>query len=292
MFFITGRDGEISYSFLFYNYADVLRIQKLLQMERSNRKTLEGHHHNLKQMVSFAENLVDCRRYLQLLHLGEFFDRNICIKNKNTTCDNCVNIDKYKEEDVTNPARELAVLVKDLSSKGNVTMLHIVDVYKGSKIKKVIEKRHNTHKYFGKGGTMDRNVIHRIMKELVLKNYLADHLIFTGQFPIVYIKPGPLLSNMTISSFCLKIAVGDTTIPKQNYADDVGYKEFNIDSDSLPDTGSCNSNQPSTSALTRTVLSTAQKASVTKFIKRQIEALKVSFCQTFIAYTLWSYRYL
>lgn len=246
-------------------------------MEKSNRKTLEGHHHNLKQMVSFAENLVDCRRYLQLLHLGEHFDRNICIKNKRTICDNCENINRYKEEDVTKQAKELAVLVKDLSIKGNVTMLHIVDVYKGAKVKKVIEKGHNTHKYYGNGSSMDRNDIHRILKELVLKSYLADHLIYTGEFPIVYIKPGQLFGELGRPNFNMKIALGSGKFREKIISQDVDCSELNVDSDSFTSSGS---NQPSTSRLTNTPVSATNKANMTKFIKRQIETLKVSCCNS------------
>lgn len=240
-------------------------------MEKSHKKTLEGHYHNLKQMVSFAENLVDCRRHIQLLHLGEKFDRRICIQNKATTCDNCENINKFKEQDVTKQAKELAILVKDLSAQGNVTMLHIVDVYKGSKIKKIIEKRHNTHKYYGGGSNLDRNVIHRIMKDLVLKNYLTDHLIYTGEFPLVYIKPGPLFANLGQPNFTLRIAVGAERVPNRSFSEtDVNPV---IQGASV---SSSRSASPSTSASTVTASTAAKKASLTKFNKRQIENLKVT----------------
>ncbi|VEN39670.1 unnamed protein product [Callosobruchus maculatus] len=136
----AGRDGEISYSYLFYNYTDVLRLQKIMQLEKSNKKTMDGHNNNLKQMVSFAENVVDCRRYLQLLHLGEKFDRNICIRNKDTTCDNCENINRYTEIDVTKQAKELGTLVKDLSAR-DITLIQIADTYKGSKAKLIIDRK-------------------------------------------------------------------------------------------------------------------------------------------------------
>lgn len=252
----------------------MLRIQKLLQMEKANRKTLEGHHHNLKQMVSFAENLIDCRRHLQLLHLGEKFDRRICIQNKSTTCDNCENINKFKEQDMTKSARELAILVKDLSLQGNVTMLHIVDVYKGSKIKKIMEKRHNTHKYYGGGSNLDKNVIHRVLKDLVLKNYLMDHVIYTGEFPLVYIKPGPLFSNMSQSNFALKIAVGAERVQKLSF-DETDGSVASVCASPSP-VSSSRSEPPSTSTSVSTASAVAKKANLTKFNKKQIENLKVS----------------
>lgn len=247
-------------------------------MEKSNRHTLDGHYHNLKQMVCFAENLVDCRRHLQLLHLGENFDRQICIRNKATTCDNCENANKYNEEDVTKQARELAILVKDLAVKGNWTMLHIVDVYRGSKIKKILENRHNTHKYYGGGSKMDRNVIHRIMKDLVLKNYLEDQVIYTGEFPLVYIKPGPLFTNLGQPNFNMKLAVVNR-VEKNPDKLCVSYSELNGEDGSSNDVigKRINTASPSTYGPTYKHLATSKRASLTKYTKQQIENLKVLF---------------
>ncbi|KAJ8960370.1 hypothetical protein NQ317_013980, partial [Molorchus minor] len=184
----AGRDGETSYSYLFYNYSDVGRLQRL--MIKDKRVALDGHLENLKQMVSFAENLIDCRRHLQLLHLGETFDRRICMQNKETTCDNCENFSKHKSSDVTKEARDLGMLAHDLSLNGNVTLLYVADVYRGSKLAKIIAKGHNRHKFYGGGSQMSRVDVHRILKDLVIKSILEDHLVHTGEFPTVYIRPG------------------------------------------------------------------------------------------------------
>ncbi|KAG5889744.1 hypothetical protein JTB14_018966 [Gonioctena quinquepunctata] len=175
----AGRDGEVSYSYLYYNYSDVQRLQKIMRLEKANRKTLDGHFDSLKQMVSYAENIVDCRRCIQLLHLGENFDRQICIRNGATKCDNCENINKHKMLDVTKEARDLGMLVKDLGSRGNVTLLHVADVYKGSKAKKILERGHDKHRCFGLGAGMERTDIQRVLKDLILKSVIADDVIYT-----------------------------------------------------------------------------------------------------------------
>lgn len=53
--------------------------------------------------VSYCENEVDCRRFLQLVHLGEKFDSTNC-KN---TCDNCSSSKILIDKDVTVIARQL-----------------------------------------------------------------------------------------------------------------------------------------------------------------------------------------
>jgi bloom syndrome protein len=210
----AGRDGESSYSYLFYSYADVGRLKRLMQMDRNvNRKTLDGHYENLHQMVSFCENKIDCRRYLQLMHLGEKFDRKICTENKETTCDNCENMTKYKLSDVTKEARELCHLVADLTKNENVTMLHVAEVYKGSKLKKILEKRHDQNKFYGAGNSLDRTDIHRILVDLVLKKFLMDFCTYTGEFPVVYIKPGIKFNMINQNDFKISISLGARVTP-------------------------------------------------------------------------------
>ena len=86
----AGRDGELAECILFYNYADVMRIRKMIESDRSaNRDVTKTHLDNLQKMISFAENQTDCRRSQQLNYFGEVFDREKCIANKTTACDNC-----------------------------------------------------------------------------------------------------------------------------------------------------------------------------------------------------------
>lgn len=188
----AGRDGEPSYSYLYYSYGDVGRLQRLMKLDKSiSKRCLEGHFDGLQKMAAYCENKVDCRRYLQLIHLGEKFDRAMCIKDTATTCDNCENRECYEMVDMTNRAKELAQLVEDLALRKNITMIHVADVYKGSKVKKIVDMGHDKHPFHGRGNEIRKSDIYRILKELVFRKILADHCQFTGEFPIVYIKPGP-----------------------------------------------------------------------------------------------------
>nr|XP_023016480.1 Bloom syndrome protein homolog [Leptinotarsa decemlineata] len=259
----AGRDGEISYSYLYYNYSDSQRLQKILKLEKNtNWKTLEGHFDNLKQMVSYAENVVDCRRYIQLLHLGENFNRQICISNSATTCDNCENVNKHKIVDVTKEARDLGKLVDDLANQGNVTLLHAADVYKGSKAKKILEKGHDKHKCFGLGARMDRMDVQRILKDLILKSILSDHVVYTGEFPVVYIKPGPKFGTLKAPNLKMVLSVSKTS-EKPIVDKDVSYSEIEEEPRPLEKPG------PSKP------LPVAKKATLVKFNKQKVAALRV-----------------
>lgn len=208
----AGRDGETSFSYIFYSYNDVGRLQRLMRLDQNfNKRALEGHFDNLQQIAVYCENKVDCRRYLQLIHLGEKFDRRECLKNKTTMCDNCENQSAYEMIDMTKEAKELAQLVQDLASNQNVTLLHIADVYKGSKQKKIVDSGHDRHPFHGRGSSLAKSDIHRILKQLIFKKVLADFCTFTGEFPIVYIKAGPQFNEVGNSK--VTIAVHKTIQP-------------------------------------------------------------------------------
>ncbi|KYB26388.1 Bloom syndrome protein homolog-like Protein [Tribolium castaneum] len=210
----AGRDGEPSYSYLFYSYADAGRLKRLMQMDRGvNKNALHGHYENLYQMVSFCENIVDCRRYLQLIHLGEKFDRKICMENKAMMCDNCENIKNNKLSDVTKEARELGQLVHDLARLENVTLLYVADVYKGSKLKKIVEKRHDQHRFYGGGSSLDRVDIQRILINLVLRKILTDFCTFNGDFPVVYIKPGVKFTTVNQPDLKIMLSIRERIAP-------------------------------------------------------------------------------
>ncbi|XP_017784253.1 PREDICTED: Bloom syndrome protein homolog [Nicrophorus vespilloides] len=275
----AGRDGETSYSYLFYSPGDVIRLKKLIQMDRNTtKKTLEGHFENLQQMEQYCDNKIDCRRYLQLMHLGEKFDRNICLKNKATACDNCENIKNNQIMDVTKESRQLAQLVKEMATRENLTMLHIVDVYKGSKIKKIIDRRHDKHSLYGAGSHMSKNDIHRVLKDLLFKKALKDHCVLTGEFPIVYVKPGPNMQSLYSTNSKVTISVEKRTNSK---ALNVTNSSTSLTPDDLSSTSDYQSytpdDQPSTSNASSATSSfgNATTASSPKTNLRKISSLKV-----------------
>lgn len=113
------------------------------------------------------------------------------MQNAATICDNCENITHFESMDVTKECKELAKLVNDLSSKENVTMIHVTDIYKGSKKKRIIEKQHDKHPYFGNGQHHDRVDILRFLKKLTSEKIIMNVSTYTGGFPVIYVKAGP-----------------------------------------------------------------------------------------------------
>lgn len=88
----AGRDSEHAECIMFYNYSDVYRHRRMIEWDSSsNKEAQKTHLDNLNKIVSFCENTTDCRRALQLNYFGELFDRQACISDRQTACDNCRN---------------------------------------------------------------------------------------------------------------------------------------------------------------------------------------------------------
>lgn len=71
----------------------LLKILVIINLNIENQSigntALRRNHDNLMSMLSYCENIVDCRRVLLLKHFGEQYNREKCLENEATTCDNC-----------------------------------------------------------------------------------------------------------------------------------------------------------------------------------------------------------
>lgn len=56
----------------------------------------EVHIDNLRKIVQYCENKVDCRRSMQLNYFAEHFTSEQCLKDRRTACDNCIKKGEFK----------------------------------------------------------------------------------------------------------------------------------------------------------------------------------------------------
>lgn len=136
----AGRDGLNSTCYMFYNYQDKIILQKMIQ-ERDISKLLD--------IVSFFENIVDCRHYILCNYFGE--KKNFTCGNK---CDNCLR-DKsnLQQIDVTQHAKDI---FKEIN-------------FMGPKASKNAVKKSLKDQY-------DQKLIDRIIVYLVSNKYLSENL--------------------------------------------------------------------------------------------------------------------
>ncbi|KAL6428430.1 hypothetical protein ACFW04_008600 [Cataglyphis niger] len=165
----AGRDGEIADCVLFYNYADMHRIRKMIELDNPNPQVISTHMDNLFKMVAFCENTTDCRRSLQLNYFGEIFDRQQCISNKTTACDNCRSKEEITQLDATEDAKEIMKAVRDINNRKNckLTLILLSHIFKGSDLKKIRETGLTKHPLYGRGKSWDKNNIERLLHYMV-----------------------------------------------------------------------------------------------------------------------------
>jgi superfamily II DNA helicase RecQ len=87
----------------------------------------------VRRVVQYCMNNTDCRRAQVLGYFGETFLKKDCHK----TCDNCMSGGNYEQRDVSAFAKDAIRLVQSMERDKGVTMLHAVDVFRGSKGQKV-----------------------------------------------------------------------------------------------------------------------------------------------------------
>jgi superfamily II DNA helicase RecQ len=172
-------------------------------------ETHKVHLDNLYRMAQYCDNRTDCRRAQILEYFGQIFDRSICIESKmGTTCDNCTSLtsNDYTLRDITQDAISICRGVQQLSSRDNVTLLHLSEILKGSMNSKITEKNHNKLDMHGKLAKYKKNDIERILRKLIFDSYLKEDVQILQHTETVasYIKLGPkaalILNSKTINN--------------------------------------------------------------------------------------------
>ncbi|XP_055848050.1 recQ-like DNA helicase Blm isoform X2 [Episyrphus balteatus] len=218
----AGRDGELANCILYYNYGDMLRYKKMIDLERgSDYNVKKIHIENLNRIVGFCENVSDCRRAQQLDYFGEHFTSDQCLENRKTACDNCLKKKDYMELDVTEDCKVAVRAIKDIcAGRSRFTLLHIADVLKGCMIKKIVDNRHNTLPFHGRLKDWDKNDIQRLLRKLVIEEFLREDMIFSNDIPQAYINLGPKAQSLMTQKIEIRFAIVRTEKAAKNSAAD------------------------------------------------------------------------
>lgn len=229
----AGRDGEKSICILYYNYSDMVRLVKLMDLDSSiTYEAKRVHINNLQKIVNYCENVIDCRRAIQLNYFAEYFTRDQCLAEHATACDNCLNNEgenpKFKMKSVTDLCKNVIKAVRDLCN-GNtqrVTLLQLVDVLLGSSnLKSNAIGRGSS--YHGLLKQWSRNDVQRLLHKLVIDEYLREDLIFVRDIPQAYLKIGinvdKLMNGNTQIDFAIETKRTKST--KSNENDNVNINQ-------------------------------------------------------------------
>ncbi|XP_035778493.1 Bloom syndrome protein homolog [Anopheles albimanus] len=216
----AGRDGEIATCILYYNYSDMQRYRKMMDNDTTiSFEAKQIHMNNLLRMVNYCENVTDCRRTQQLEYFAEYFTSEQCLSNRETACDNCLMQGDYRTLDVTDDCIMLAKAVREIcGGRSRFTLLHMVEVLKGSENKKVLENGHNRTPYHGKLKSWERCDIQRLLRKLVLEDYLKEDLIFSNDIPQAYLRIGSKIEQLVSRRVRINFSIKQKQLAKTGKA--------------------------------------------------------------------------
>lgn len=184
----AGRDGKQSGCYLYYGYGDTTSLKRMIKDGEGSWEQKERQKQMLRNVVQFCENKSDCRRVQVLAYFNEHFSRDRC----NNSCDNCKSGSTFETHDFTEHAKSMINLVRQLQKgRGDITLLYCVDVYRGSKVRKITDAGHHELEEHGLGSDLERGVIERLFHRLLSEDVLEEwHRVNKSGFANQYIKLG------------------------------------------------------------------------------------------------------
>ena len=166
----AGRDGRKSGCFLYYGYQDTSALKRMIDDGEGSWEQKERQRKMLRNVIQFCENRSDCRRVQVLNYFNEVFRRGDC----NGSCDNCNSNSTFGTQDLSSYAVAAIKLVGTIQ-RDNVTLLHCVDVLRGSKSKKITDMGHHELSQFGMGSSLDRGSVERLFYRLLSEDALSEY---------------------------------------------------------------------------------------------------------------------
>lgn len=210
----SGRDGLEGECILFYNPADIEKLEKFMKdkpvAEREIGELL------IFETQAFAETS-SCRRKFLLHYFGEEFAEKEC----NKMCDNCRH-PKTKED-----AKDASILVlKTVQAiKGKHNLKHVVEILVGKKSHEVGLSDHHKLESFGKGKERDEIYWKSVIRMLLVNGYITKNIENYGLLSLnekgeAYLKK-PVKLEMAVDQKFERVMDDDEAVEVENVFDEV-----------------------------------------------------------------------
>jgi len=157
----AGRDGKPSSAWMVYGLQDVVKLSQMLETTQAPEFYKKVARLKLDQMLGLCET-PKCRRHYLLSYFDESAPKE---------CGNCdVCLDPPKVFDFTEDAQK--VLSTIFKTKQIFGAGHIIDVLRGSKAQKTIDKGHDQLSVFGIGKQKDKGHWNSVIRQLLNQSYI------------------------------------------------------------------------------------------------------------------------
>ncbi len=164
----AGRDGQPAEAWMVYGLADVVQQRRLIEQSEAEEPYKRATNAKLDSMLGLCET-AQCRRQYLLGYFGE--PSEPC-----GNCDNCLSPPAVF--DGTEAARKLLSCIYRCEKHSGYAFgsQHIIDVLRGKRTEKVIERGHEAVSTFGIGVEMDESQWRAVLRQLATLRLIAiDH---------------------------------------------------------------------------------------------------------------------
>jgi len=166
----AGRDGLPANCLLLHSRADAVLTRRFIDEGAASEHA--GRSARLDALIRYAETTA-CRRGPLLSYFGEAHD-GVC-----DCCDNCRNGERHGERaDVTSAARKLFSCIQQTGEVFGPG--HIIDVLRGSKSQRVLDRRHDRLSTYGIGKELSKEQWRELAQQLIEQGLLEQDLQFGG----------------------------------------------------------------------------------------------------------------
>ena len=171
-----------------------------------DREQKQQQRDNLRDVITFCENKIDCRRSQVLGYLGERFDKSKC----NRTCDNCERNTELTIVDRTAYAVKALRLAQEIDDR--YTLIGLLDAFRGSAAKKALKYQDCEH--YGAGRELSKSDAERLLQSMVTNQVLRTYnQTNPSGFTTSYVKLGPKWKELENGKLKITLTVCDDESP-------------------------------------------------------------------------------
>lgn len=157
----AGRDGKPSSAWMIYGLSDVVKLSQMLEMTDADEHYKKIARFKLDSMLALCET-PSCRRKFLLGYFGEE-GQSYCGK-----CDVCENPPRMIDATI-DAQKVLSAIYRTHQSYG---ASHIIEVLRGSKSTKVVERNHHLLSVYGIGKDKPKEHWSSLLRQLLNLNYI------------------------------------------------------------------------------------------------------------------------
>jgi len=171
----AGRDGINGKCIAFYNYNDILRLEKFLRDKPVAEREMGAQ--LMQEVVAYAET-ADCRRRFLLHYFGEEFQVERCGK----MCDNC----RSPKERVEVQQEMINVVGAVLELNENYLMKTVVDFIMGRETKEMKDFGFTEMEFYASGEGRDENYWNSVIRNAMINNLIYKEV---EEFGLLKVSP-------------------------------------------------------------------------------------------------------